>query len=431
MYHSIITRFLIAWILIIVFNATADVCHAAEHIPLKAKIALNKAHKYYEKNEIEKAIQVLQRYSEKSSRRKAPNYFTIEASLGNYLAVSKRYDEAAVHFENAAKLQPENSSARLNLAICKYELKQYLQAASAFIHSYETSTEKRGKHLYYAAVCYMSADDYLNALSVFERLFSAHSSEIPLSWKESLVHVYFSLGRYRSALPLIEELAENSLDAVRMRWQEILLYQYINLNMTQKALNYADRLVGEYPLEPKWWKTLSTLHLKENRLKRSLTALSVYAYLSPPTTEEKQLIGDLYLTLGIPRQSAEFFKKALEDEKELSLVKKLAYSYMRLNLTKEALTWVEEGLSMKTGDPDLLMLKGKLLYDLENFSEAADTYEQAANVSKKPGRAWLMLGYAAWRAGQIHRAKKALNMCARFSDQKQTAFQLLKAMKDS
>ena len=201
------------------------------------------------------------------------------------------------------------------------------EAATAFLNAYDTSEEKKAELLYYGAVACMAADQHEKALAVFDRLMAAHSSEMKLEWKESLVHVYLALDVPRKALPFIKELAEKTTHARRRQWQEVLLHQYVNLNMAHQALLYARQLTREYPVDPKWWKALAHLHLSESRNEAGLVALTVYGLLTPLTDEEKKLMAELSAAVGVPARAAKFYEDILSKTTDTSLVKRIAETY--------------------------------------------------------------------------------------------------------
>lgn len=405
-----------------------------DEIPLAARIALVNAQKHFEKNELDKAINVLETFQSKGAGKlkrgkndtKGYFHYQVHFALGNFFAFSERLSEAAYHYNETVKKNPGFSSGWLNLAKCYYDMKNYSDAADAFTKGYETGEEKPAETLYYAAICYVSADKNQKALDVFNRLLKAHPDKIKLEWKESLVHVYMSLNRPLEALPYIEELAEKTTGKKKMQWQEVLLYQYVTLGMKKKALAFARFLTLQAPLEPKWWKALCNIHLNENRYKPALVALSIYGYLTPMDLKETKLAADLYATLSVPIKAVEFYETALKRKDDLSILKKIARSYQNLYQLETALKWTDKGLIRAPKDQDLLMMKGNLLFELDRFEQAVPVFEKTAGIIKNPGRAWLMLGYAAWQIEDIPKARRAFTMASKYERQKKAAQRALK-----
>ncbi len=84
---------------------------------------------------------------------------------------------------------------------------------------------------------------------------------------------------------------------------------------SKNALKYAVSLTRKYPLEPKWWKALASLYLKNNDLKHGLAALVSYGFLTPLKNNEILLATDLYLSLNIPSMQQLFIMKSCCMEK--------------------------------------------------------------------------------------------------------------------
>jgi tetratricopeptide (TPR) repeat protein len=272
----------------------------------------------------------------------------------------------------------------------------------------------------------MAFQDYKTALAVFERLLSSHQNGIKLEWKENIIQAYLAIDQPLRALPFIEELSIKFTGNKKKQWQEVRLYQYLNLNMKQRALEYAGQLTREYPVEPKWWKALAHIHLAENRYEKGLVALTVYSHLNPLTFEEKKLMAELNQAIGIPVKAARFYEDIISKKMDLNILKKLAETYLYLHQNDEALNWVEKGLQ-KNIDDELLMLKGNLLYEKKQYDAAMEVFESISG-GKNSGQALLMLGYSAWNAGDLPKAKQAFKKATKYSKHKETARKLLQQL---
>ncbi|MBA3010122.1 MAG: tetratricopeptide repeat protein [Proteobacteria bacterium] len=305
---------------------------AAPDLPFAAGLCVNKANLLIREEKIGPAIALLEAFEAKqqgfdpqTAAQKGYDHYYIDFLLGNCFLLLDQKEKnpeyvkrAIAAFSRAVEKNNSFSPAWLNLARCCYELADMARAAAAFAKGYETSLEKKGEYLYYAAVCHTATQNYGQALAVFNRLLADHPKEITLEWKETLVNIFFSLEKYAQALPWLQELAENSVDKKKKTWQEILLYQYLTLKMDKKALEYALFLTRTDPLEPKWWKALTHIHLDKNRLEDGLSSLIIYSFITPLSQQETTLMADLYLACNIPLKAAEYYETWLEiatDEK--------------------------------------------------------------------------------------------------------------------
>ncbi len=364
---------------------------AADKIPVKAGLLVNKAIFLIQHNKINKAIFLLEKFSKEN---KAKNTYYVDFLLGNcFLMLDQNKADksgkgtlkdqyvrkAALSYENTVMKNPDFSSAWTNLAKCRYDLEQMDRAGKAFIKAYETNKDKKPDALYYASTCYFLNKNYKKALEIFNKLLKTHPDKIKLEWKETFVNILFSLNRYKQALPWIEDLAENFKGKKKKRWQEILLYQYMSLNMPEKALKFANFLTRTDPLEPKWWKSLTHIYLNGDNYDKGLESLIIYSFLKPLSQQETSLMADLYLACDIPLKAAEFYQKWLN--KELvnyskkknqtdhiySKIKSISNAYIQGFQNDNALRWIDKGLKLKK-DPMLLKIKADILYEKKQYN---------------------------------------------------------------
>lgn len=288
-----------------------------ERLSPAAGICVSRAQELFQSGRVQQAVDLLKTFTLKKDNQHYYLYFL----MGNYyLTLAGQKDQpqnsqtlsqyAADCFQESVTLKPAFPEGWLNLAKCRYETGDFANAAAAFEQGYTTSPIPRAEHLYLASVCYFQAKNSQKALDVFDRMITALPEEISPAYKETLVHILFSLESHHKALPYIEELAKESLPPKKKQWQEILLQQYLALDMDEKALVYADFLTRTDTLEPRWWKALCHIHLNSNRIQQGLSALIIYGYLTPMTKEELMLAGDLYRFLNIPEKAALFYENA-------------------------------------------------------------------------------------------------------------------------
>jgi tetratricopeptide (TPR) repeat protein len=357
-------------------------------LPLAAGICINKAQTLFQNDQIHQAIDQLETFISKG--KKGARHYYLHFLLGNYyLTLAGREDQlknsrrltlqATAGYQGSVKQNPSFAQGWLNLAKSQYESESFAQAGDAFVQGYNTSQTPKPDYLYSAAVCYFQATDAKKALDVFHRLMRAHPKDISLSYKETLVHILFSLESHQQALPYIKDLAKESRIPKKKQWQEILLHQYLSMNMDQQALAYADFLTRTDPLDPKWWKALCHIHLNSQHIQQGLSALIIYGYLTPMTREEQMLAADLYLFLNIPAKAASFYANAITTPLTPDYILKISQAFAMAHDQKNALAWIEKGLAQYQ-DPALLKLKAHVLYTNGEIQKAADIYEQLETI---------------------------------------------------
>ncbi|MBW2099898.1 MAG: tetratricopeptide repeat protein, partial [Deltaproteobacteria bacterium] len=165
----------------------------------------------------------------------------------------------------------------------------------------------------------------------------------------------------------------------------------------------------------------------ENRYEKAVVALTAYGFLKPLSKQEKQLMADLYLSIGIPIKAADFYEDILLKRMDPEILKRLVHSYLNLHNPQKALETVEKGLK-HIPDDKLLMLKGQVLYEMERYREAMAAFEKTGSKNPERGQAWLMIGYTAWHVDDIEKARRAFENAAKYQKQRKTAQKVLRRL---
>jgi tetratricopeptide (TPR) repeat protein len=342
--------------------------------------------------------------------------------------LQEQHKPAIAAYGHSVARDPNHTYAWLNLAKANYEIANYAEAGRCFDRGYETDPKKKPKHLYLSAAAYLMAGDHHRSIGLFERLMAAHPAAMTPAWKENLVHALMAADMQRRALPYIRELADVYTGDKQIQWQEILLYQYVKLDMRAEALACVRMLTRRTPTIAKWWKALTHIQLNDSQYEEALAALTIYSFLSPLTIDEKQLLADLNLQLGIPVKATPVYEACLQEKPDKKLLQHLVLAYRQLGRPDTALERFD-AFQINPEDADLMLLKGELHYQLEQFDKAAVAYRKAArNKGKHVGRAWLMAGYAAWQMDNIAASKKAFAKAREHTRQKRAATAALRQL---
>jgi tetratricopeptide (TPR) repeat protein len=203
------------------------------------------------------------------------------------------------------------------------------------------------------------------------------------------------LDRPRQALEHLQILAEQSEGERRTQWREMLLYHYLSLGMNERAMDLVQRLTREAPLEAKWWKGQVHLFLEEAKTRDALTALAVRGLITRLDRRETELLGDLYLSQGIPRKAASVYRRALSEGFRIETARKLVEAYRRQHRSEAALEWAEKSLKIHPGDGSLMLAKADLLYEQRRWKAAAAAYRKALPHTDAKGRLWWLMGHCA------------------------------------
>lgn len=408
---------------------TARADQKTEELPAKVRWVLNDVGHLIDKKDYAGAVKRLLEFQSRGgpapkSASTPPNAYhhpTIYFALGNCRLYQERYDQAEAALATAVRLQPDLVAAWLNLAKVCYEQEKHVEAAAHFKEAYDRSPDKHAEHLYYSAASLLTAQRYKAAIAVFERLFAAHPDRIETPWKVHWVHALLADDQARRALPHIEALIAEVRGKERIRWQEILLYHYVQLKMTAKARAYVLALTRETPIEPRWWKMRCQIELGEGTYETALAAMTIYGYLTPLSADEKRLWADLNLQLGIPGQAAPIYEEMVDAAPSVQMLRNLVLAYRRLGRPELAMARLAKAPETAQ-DPELMMLKGDLLYEQKRYTEACEAYRAAAGQDHpRVGNAWLMAGYAAWQANDIGASRKAFERAADFKPQRRKA----------
>lgn len=400
----------------------------SQRLPAPVRLVLSKVQPLMAKKHYPAAVDFLLKFQGRGAPNAAPgrpnpkgyHHPEIYFALGNAYLLQADYTAAAAAYEQAVSRQANHSFAWLNLAKARYELAQYAEAGHCFAKGYESASKKQPQTLYNSAAAYLMGEDPHRAIHTFERLFEVHSADIKLAWKEGYVHALLAINQAPKALVHIRELARAYGGEKQIQWQEILLYQYLQLEMRADALAYARRLTRTAPHIAKWWKALAHIQLSADQHLDALAALTIYGFLVPLSDNEKQLLADLNLQVGVPVNAAPLYEELLQKETGDSILPQLVTAYRQLGRPEAALAHLEAaGVAM---DADLLLLKGELLFSLKRYAEAAEICRRSAEHNhRQEGRAWLMAGYAAWQINDIPASRDAFTQAANYRQSKKAA----------
>lgn len=410
----------------------------AADIPPAAAAVLSRARELAEEEKFDQALEMLEKFKARSdASAPAPDlddprgyhHAEIYFMIGHIYYETGSPEAAELAYDKALTADPNHIGARLNLARVCYEQGKHGKAADSFYMAYRKEQQKDSSYLYYAAVSFLTGGFTDQSIKCFRLLEDSHPDDIKPQWRENLVHAYLSSDLGKEALSHIKILAKHYEGDKKIQWQEILLHQYLELDMYDQAQDYVIELTSQAPLVAKWWKAMAHVALAEDDQDRAVCAMTIYSYLSPLNPREKKLLGDLYLQAGIPVKAIDGYEKIPDENFDKAVVRNMVIALQQVSAPEKAVRLLEK-FEKTDDDPELMILKADLLYQMEKFEAAAGTYQKAAQTDgKQTGRAWLMAGYAAWEAEDLETAEKAFKRAAQFDSQRKEAASALEKIK--
>ncbi len=413
--------------LVVLWLCCGRVAVAAEVIPAAVRSVVVQAQRLMEQQHYRQALAVLE-----ARARRANHHYLIDFTLGNLHLLQRHYHRAEEYYRQVVAARPQLAEAWLNLAQCHYMQADYPAAAQAFERAYALSKPAEPRWRYNAAAAWLQAQQPQRAVALLQQLRRDYPQRQRNDWLAALVQGYLQLEQPRQALEPLRYLCRHSSGDEQRRWRELLVQQYLDLAELVTAHKAVNRYLDDDPLWPQWWRLATHIYLERNDYPHALVTLKVLGYLRPLNDEETALLANLYLSLGVPRQAREYYRRlSAAHPDDATLLTRLAYASLNLHQPQQALEWADKALAHTRKKPArarLLQLAGQLLFSLGRYAEACKTYAELARCGDDPGAAYLMQGYAAWNGRLWRQARSALEQAARYRQQRDRAHKLLKQL---
>lgn len=420
---------ILAFAAAIFFPLEKSLAQGDQKMPVGIQRLLINVTKAMDKNDYAAAVKLIQADQAKSKSNTPCSHPTVCLALGNCFLMQKKMPHAESAYLTALSLDKNYLDAQVNLAKVYTDTNRTAKAVEAFWAAYQLSDPKNSKYLYYSAVMALTDGKTQTAIRRFDSLFSAHPDQVTRQWRENYANALVTAQQWKKAAPVLRDLIAQSKGESRIKWQEALLEIYLTINDTGKALDLAGTLSRQAPSEARWWKALVHIHLTRGEYANAFEDLIIYSFVTPLTRQEKKLFADLSLQLNIPARAARMYETLITESagKKSSpshnrqMINGLVCAYRQMGRGDKALA-VLNRLDPQAGNPELLLLKGDVLYETKNYKAADKAFRTAAlkNCSQK-GQAWLMAGYAAWQYNDIVASRSAFEQAAQYKHQREDA----------
>lgn len=222
--------------------------------------------------------------------------------------------------------------------------------------------------------------------------------------------VYHALGHRKAAIRHLEA-AIRAAEQPDESWFLLLAYIYMDAQRLGAAEALLREAISVYPASASAWHYLVNVYLSLGREHKALSTLMLAYREGLLEPSELTRGAHLYAGLGVPEKGARLLAQwrndgRLEPTGEHSRLE--AHLWMMARERGKAIVRLQS--QDLTRDSESLLLLGHLLLEEERWEEAARALQGAVRMGglKEPERAQLLLGVAAFRAGNSQLATTAL-----------------------
>ena len=209
---------------------------------------------------------------------------------------------------------------------------------------------------------------------------------------------------------------------------QILLWAHFELKEFAEAADVLARLISNWPDKADYWEQLAGILAQLEREQESLAVYSVAHQKGLLKTEAKvKNLVSYYLYREAPYNAARILERGIEND----VVKPtrenwelLSQAYQMAQEHESAIEALQKAAAL-ADDGELFVREAQLHASVDNWEGVQRAAEHAVEKGglENPGRAWMMIGMAAYERGENAAALRALREAAKHADSKRNAEQ--------
>ncbi|WP_229595521.1 tetratricopeptide repeat protein [Pseudodesulfovibrio sediminis] len=346
---------------------------------------LQKAYSCIKNNQPECARTILSRYMENSTR---PHPFGI-LLYGSLLMEQNQLQEAAQILERGYADFPQCRQIVHNLAVVRYEQKEFTKAGELFLKSCLLTKKPAHNTRYQAATCFFQAKKYAQAYDVTKPLLG--------------------------------------LKTVKPDWVRLAAHSLILLKRWPEAERTLIHFLRRSPTEHAYWKLLANIRMQRKHYKKAAAALEIAYRIAQPTALERRTLSQLYLYINAPLLAAHALEGSFTHTPSPKVCDQLAQAYLTAGRTKQALDMLDKAMALEK-TPERSLIKGRILYAKRRYPEAIAALRQAVQLNDKTGLANYLLGMIFWEQKQWDEARHWFQSAEKFKHHARHATRAINAI---
>lgn len=381
----VLTSFSLVW----AQGASKASCPDEKTLTPNARTALVQAQKLITAKQAARAEKVLTQFLQNHPDEN--HAFVTYTLAACYLDMNKE-KSALAQYEKTIELCPAYAPAWQNLAKVCFDLKKYDRAGTALEKAWALTG--RNNHLlrFQAAVAFISAKKQPKALSILADLCSGR------------------IGRPEE------------------KWVKLLVQTAVEAKQPKPALGTVEHLLAVSNPDAYLFRLASVLYLETANYRKAAQNLEAYSLVGTLSRQERKLLADLYINLGIPSRAAPNYRTLVAANPCAGLWERTAACWFEACDYDQALEAAESGLVAFPKSPRLWRIKGWVHYENKDYSLASQAFGKASDLDHKDISSLFLHGLCACRAGDRNSAKKALEKVAGYDRYKARALGLIHEM---
>ena len=289
------------------------------------------------------------------------------------------FEKALSELLEYEKVEIDDYTARLKIALIFFELKRYEEAEARFTRIIKEEPEADVR--FYLAAVYEEQKKLDLALKEFKKVSSSSSF-----FKESMLHVGFILRQQEK----LSEGLKFTADLVKKYPSEPEFYDMRASFFEQKkqykdALEVIEKGLAKFEDDEKLLYFAGALHDKLGDKEKGIKVMEQIIEKNEKNAHALNFLGYTYAELGKDLDKAEgYIKRAVELRPNDGFIEdSLGWVYFKQGRLDEALASLKKAAELQPNEPVIMEHLGDVYLAKNEFAKAKAVYEQAVAISKK------------------------------------------------
>ena len=381
----VLASFSLAW----AQDASKGSCPDEKTLTPNARTALVQAQKLITEKQAARAEEVLTKFLQNHPDE---NHAFVTYTLAACYLDMNNEKSALAQYERTIEFCPAYAPAWQNLAKICFDLKKYDRAGTALEKAWELTGRKNHLLRFQAAAAFISGK------------------------------------KQQKALPILTDLCSGKAGVPEEKWVKLLVQTAVEAKQPKTALRTVERLLDGTDPDPYLFRLASVLYLETANYRKAAQNLEAYSLVATLSRQERKLLADLYVNLGVPSRAATNYAALVAADPCARLWERTAACWFEACDYEQALDTAQKGLAAFPESPRLWRIKGWVHYENKRYDLASQAFAKASGLDHSDINSLFLHGLCACRAGDKDSAKKALEKVACYDRYKTRALGLIHEM---